>query len=87
MEFWVIMDKGKKAIAVGSPRNRAMRLLSSLEKPTIRVMLYGTKSKADAGFKGVGFYDQTKGYLRDTYGDFRQYDDICVAVPVKLVFE
>ena len=95
IEFWVIMDKEKKAIACGSPRNRSMRLLADKSKIT-RVLLYGTKSKAISGFSGGnGFYDETyqegpephPTYLRKTYGDFREYEDICIPVKVRMIID
>jgi hypothetical protein len=58
--LWAIMDKKKKAIACGSPRNRSMRLLSTLIDEPSRIILYGTEGRAKAGFSnGNGFYDET----------------------------
>ncbi len=88
MDFWVIMDKSKKTIAVGSPRNRELRLLSDAKN--VRVMIYGSKAKAESGFKDSGFYafGEAGVYLKKTYGDLQwKYEDICIAVPAKLVID
>lgn len=96
IELWVIMDKSKKAIACGSPRNRSMRLLSEIEKNTSRILLYGTEGRARAGFSGgMGFFDETYNtgknphptYLRKTYGDFKDYEEICIPVRVRMVID
>ncbi len=88
MDFWVIMDKTKKVIAVGSPRNRELRVLE--EAKNVRVMIYGSKAKAESGFKDSGFYafGKAASYLQETYGlGRRNFEDICIAVPAKLVID
>lgn len=98
IEFWVIMDKSKKAIACGSPRNRSMRMVELLDTKKTRVLLYSTRNRAVAGYSdGLGFYDETWGtgkrdykiptYLRTTYPEFIRYDEICIPVKAKLVFD
>lgn len=92
LESWVIMDKGKKAIACGSPRDRQMRLIESLKSKPVRILMYGTRSKALEAFSGgLGFYDYTDGYLKQTYPTdgwrLQDYQDICIPVKVKLVFD
>lgn len=96
IEFWVIMDKSKKAIACGSLRNRSMRMVESLDTKKTRVLLYSTEGRARAGFSdGNGFFDETYGkgenlhptYLCSEYGEFRFYDRICIPVKVRLVFD
>lgn len=96
IEYWVIMDKGKQAIACGTPRNRSMRMLHTLDKNAIRVLLYGSRKKALAGFSGgLGFYDQTykegnephPTYIAQTYPDAKDYEDICIPVRVRLVID
>lgn len=95
IELWVIMDKDKKAIACGSPRNRSMRTVESLKDNPMRILMYGTEKRAMAAFSGgLGFYDETDGYLAKTYpgmypgqkwfhGD---YDKVCIPVKVRLEF-
>jgi hypothetical protein len=94
IEFWVIMDKSKKAIACGSPRNRSMKMMGGGK--ITRVLLYGSKSKAIAGFSGGnGFYDETyqagdephPTYLRKTYGNFGRYENVCIPVKVRMVID
>lgn len=92
LDLWVIMDKNKKAIACGSPRNRSMRLVESLEDHPMRVLMYGTKARAlNACSGGLGFYDETDGYLSKTYGGDKwfhgSYEKICIAVKVSMVFD
>lgn len=75
-KVWVIMDKERKAIACGVPRNRSMRMLD--KALDTRILTYQSKGKAEAGFKVSGFYDETERtdkddywstYLRNTYGE------------------
>ena len=94
IDLWVIMDKNKKAIACGSPRNRSMRMVESLKDSPMRILMYGTEKRALAAFSGgLGFYDETGDYLRKTYGDKnsvwlkKSYSSICIPVKVGLVFD
>lgn len=73
-EVWVIMDKKKKAIACGVPRNREMKMFEDCNS---RILTYQSEAKARAGFKVSGFYDRTRkagegyqdqSYLDKTYG-------------------
>lgn len=74
---WVIMDKHKKAIACGVPRNREMKMFEDCNS---RILTYQSEKKAIAGFTSSGFYDRTKredtgdehwgrSYLDETYGE------------------
>lgn len=90
--MWTIMDKNKKAIACGSPRNRSMRLVESLDTNKVRIILYGTKGRAVSAFSGnLGFYDETDGYIKTNYPDpdrswsHLPYEQICT--PVKVILE
>ena len=96
IEFYVIMDKKKKAIACGSPRNRSMRLVENLNTKKTRVLLYRSKKQAISAFSGgLGFYDETHDmpgnpshtYIRSTYPHLHHYESICIPVKVKLVIE
>ena len=92
LEFWVIMDKHKKAIACGSPRNRSMRTVESLKDHPMRILMYGTEKRALSAFSGgLGFYDETDGYIKEAYGvdgwKLPKYSAICIPVKVKLVFD
>lgn len=96
LEMWVIMDKGKKAIACGSPRNRSMRMVESLKDNPMRILMYGTEKRALAAFSGgLGFYDETDGYLASTYGDnsgghkwfHGKYEKMCIPVKVSMAFD
>ena len=95
IDLWVIMDKHKKAIACGSPRNRSLRTVESLKNNPMRILMYGTEKRALAAFSGgLGFYDETDGYLVSTYGSHSDskyfhgnYSKICIPVKVSLVFD
>ena len=96
IEFYVIMDKKKKAIACGSPRNRSMRLVENLNTKKTRVLLYRSEKQAISAFSGgLGFYDETydrpdepsHSYIRSTYPNLHHYESICIPVKVKLVIE
>lgn len=72
---WVIMDKNRKAIACGVPRNREMKMFENCNS---RILTYQSEKKAIAGFTTSGFYDLTSStgswtddgatYLDKTYG-------------------
>lgn len=98
LEFWAVMDKHKKAIACGSPRNRSMRMIESLKDHPIRILMYGTEKRTLSAFgSGLGFYDETNGYLASTYKDKTRFSDskyfhgdygeICIPVKVSLEFD
>lgn len=67
------MDKNKKAIACGVPRNREMKLFENCNS---RILTYQSKRKAEAGFKVSGFYDVTGRTGEYTDGDNPTYLDI-----------
>lgn len=56
-EVWVIMDKSRKVIACGVPRNRSLRFVD--EALNTRILTYQSEKKAIAGFTLSGFYDET----------------------------
>jgi hypothetical protein len=94
IDLWVIMDKEKKAIACGSPRNRQMIMLSDLGN--IRILTYGSQKRTESAYRDCGFYDETKGYLKEKYGEPLAsdpnhikipYEKCCMAVKAKLVIE
>lgn len=84
-DVWVIMDKNRKAIACGVPRNREMKMFEDCNS---RILTYQSEKKAIAGFTSSGFYDRTakqldddpywgESYLDKTYGTpvrFKGYD-------------
>ena len=87
LEFFVIMDKDKKAIACGSPRNRSMRTLESVQRKPVRILMYGTEGRARSAYSdGLGFYDETDGYLRDKYPNMKDYESVCIPVKVTITF-
>ena len=52
---WVIMTKDEKKIAKGVPRNRYLIDIGD-KSDKKRILTYGSKSKAEAGFRVSGFY-------------------------------
>jgi hypothetical protein len=55
-EAWCIISKDNKAIACGVPRNRSLERMDINNNK--RILLYGSKLKAEAAFKnGNWFYD------------------------------
>lgn len=62
---WVIMTKDGKKIAKGVPRNR--HLIDVDDKTDKkRILTYGSKAKAEAGFTVSGFYGGYD-YCKDDY--------------------
>jgi len=62
------MDKGHKAIACGTTRNRHLQLLDGDFK--MRLITYNTKGKAEAGFRVSQFYlGDAAEYMEKTYGE------------------
>lgn len=53
-EVWVIMDKERKMIACGVPRNRQIRKIEDAMKT--RILTYQSEKKAINGFTLSGFY-------------------------------
>ena len=51
------MDKAKRAIACGSPRDRRMVLVENLD--TGRILTYNSEKKATSVFTVSGFWDET----------------------------
>lgn len=91
LQFYTIMDKNKKAIACGSPRNRSMRLLENLNSNKTRILLYRSEKQAISAFSGgLGFYDETNDgsrnvtYLRSMYPKMKEYEEICIPVRVDI---
>lgn len=86
---WIIMDRERKVIAVGVPRNRQLVMLDSGFKT--RILFYSSQKMAENAFSRAGFYDHTTGdYFRKTYRITDNYFDRCdylVAVPVVMTLE
>ncbi len=69
-KVWLIMDRNRKIIAKGVPRNRRLFMVDDPEGTT-RVLTYDTKRRAESCFKnGLWFYSTTdvSAYLQKTYG-------------------
>ena len=67
-KVWVIVDKKRKLIGMGVPRNRSLKMIDDYDG-TGRILTYGSKKKAEAGFKSSGFYTWGLGdYLLNEYG-------------------
>jgi hypothetical protein len=78
---WIIVDKHRKVVACGSPRNRELCLIDGLKK---RIMTYGTRGKAMSGITMSGFYD-FEDYIEKTYGKRAKCEDYLE--PVECVIE
>lgn len=67
-QVWVIMDKGHKAIACGTARNRHIQMIDG--NWSMRLITYVSKGKAEAGFKVSQFYlGNARDYMTETYGE------------------
>jgi hypothetical protein len=73
-KVWVIMDKKRKVIGMGTPRNRELKFFDSI-KGSNRILTYKSKRMAEAGFKSSGFYDHTGDYLEKEYDYGAQWED------------
>lgn len=76
---WIIMDKGRRVIAKGVPRNRQLIPLNDTEDQQ-RILDYTTKSRAVAGFTGCGFYNN-----HDPDNGDKSYE--LEAVPVEIIIK
>lgn len=67
-KIWVIVDKKRRVIGSGVPRNRELKFIESTDG-TQRILSYGSKKKAEAGFKVSGFYSwgEVGKYLLEEY--------------------
>lgn len=94
------MDKKRKVIAKGIPRNRYLMMLDD-PKDKKRILTYSSKAMAEAAFRDVWFYmgRDVSEYLHEEY-DFGGYyfdgkwvrgkakqEDIMEAVEAQLTFE
>jgi len=82
---WLIMDKTRKVIAKGVPRNRYLCLVDDITDRK-RVLTYNSEGMAKNGFISSGFYHEMKadGYLSTIYGN--NVDDIKTYLePVKAI--
>lgn len=73
---WVIMDKQRRVIAKGVPRNRSLILLSDKDDQQ-RILDYTTKKRAEAGFTGCGFWGN-----KDPENEGKKYDLEAVSVEI-----
>lgn len=64
---WIVVDKSRKIIACGSPRNRELKFIDDVDG---RIMLYGTKGRAESSFRVSGYYTfgDVHTYIEKTYG-------------------
>ena len=74
---WLIMDKDRKYLAVGTPRNREIMKLTDYNGK--RILTYKSKKVAENGFKLSGFY---------CWGDVPDYNKlkleaVCVEITIK----
>ncbi len=87
---WVIMDKKRRVIAKGVPRNRWLVRLDDY-KDKKRILFYDTKKRAEAAFNGCGFYDnfdpEKKSNNEHGFIVFGQYDLEAVRVKVTVTEE
>jgi hypothetical protein len=67
---WVIMDKKRKVIGSGVPRNRELKLIDD-PKGTARILTYASKNKAISGFRDSGFFcwGDAHDYMEENYGE------------------
>lgn len=61
---WLIMSKDRTVVAKGTPRNRELCKVEGKDKK--RYLTYSSKKRAEAGFRGSGFFGTglLKGYTR-----------------------
>jgi hypothetical protein len=66
---WLIMDKTRKVIAKGVPRNRYLCMVDDI-KDRKRLLTYNSERMAINGFTSSGFYrgDGVNQYLADKFG-------------------
>lgn len=90
---WVIMDKNRKIIGSGVPRNRELKFVND-PKGTSRILTYPSRGYAEAGFKSSGFYmwNGVGDYVKETYGKGRDWyeikdEEFLEAVEVKMTLE
>lgn len=76
-EKWVIMDKNRKVIAKGSPRNRHLVFLDD-KKDKKRFLTYTSEAIARVAYENSGFYFKTgTSYFENTYGiEVNSYESI-----------
>lgn len=81
---WLIMDKTRKVIAKGVPRNRYLCLVDD-QTDKKRLLTYNSEGMAKNGFISSGFYNGAgvKQYLNDKYG--ADSDIINCLEPVKAI--
>jgi hypothetical protein len=68
LKTWVIMDKKRKVIGMGVPRNRYLDWVET-ENASPRILTYSTEGRARSGYTASGFFksDEIAKYLFDTY--------------------
>lgn len=80
LQKWIIMDKAREVIAVGTPRNRY--LVGVNDGNPKRIMTYTTEAKAKSAFKVSGFFVDVRG--ADEWKRWDEYE--LEAVPVTVTF-
>lgn len=82
------MDKKRRIIARGVPRNRELRFVEDT-KGSNRILTYKSKAMAMAGFKYSGFYtwDRCVDYIEKEYGKGAKEGDYLEAVEAELIIK
>lgn len=75
--YWVMMDKKRKVIGMGVPRDRRLQFLDSYDGSG-RLLTYKTKGRASAGYRGSGFWTSSdvKTYVIENYPENTETNDM-----------
>lgn len=75
---WILVDKTRKVIARGTPRNRKLVFVDGPSKA--RILAYRSKATATSGGLSAGFYSwEVKDYMSEQYGnDWYRHRDKCL---------
>jgi len=88
LDKWIIMDKKRRVIAKGVPRDRHLISVDDIGDKK-RVLYYDTEGKARSGFTSSGFYnnyDPDKSYINENgFTRYEKYD--LEPVHVKITIE
>lgn len=84
IEVWVLMDKTRKIIAKGVPRDRHLIFLDD-PKDSKRIITYTSQKRAEAVASGFYIKENVRPHLREIYGETRQPK--MDAVKAKIIIE
>lgn len=85
---WILVDKARKVIARGIPRNRKLVFVDGPSKA--RILTYRSKATAISGGLSAGFYSwEVDEYMAEQYGkDWYRHHDRCLEpVEVEIIIK